>query len=113
VPTCYRQAGNAGRTRHAAGGRQAERQGFVIEITPGGAALGRCRARGRIHVHAAHLRKVDHHSAVADREPGNAVPAPAHGDQDLVFAREFHGPHYVRDARAADNHRRRRSIIPL
>jgi len=57
-------------------------------------------------VHAAHLRKVDHHSAVADREPGNAVPAPAHGDQDLVLAREFHCPHYVRDARAADNHRR-------
>src|SRR5437899_3655970 len=48
VPTRYRQAGNAGRTRHAAGGRQAERQGFVIEIAPGAAALGSCRARGRI-----------------------------------------------------------------
>jgi len=77
-----------------------------IEIHPRWRRLGpfAVAPRGRIHVHAALCERSINHSAVADRDAGNAVPAPRNGTLTLVFAREFHGPQLATSAttRAGD-----------
>ena len=53
-----------------------------------------------------HRRQVDHDAAVAGREPGVAVAAAAHGDQQLPFAGVAHRRDHVLDPGTAGDERR-------
>jgi hypothetical protein len=59
-----------------------------------------------VDLDVAQLREVDDHRAVADRVPGDAVPAAAHGDGKLVLAREADGLDHVGRPGDADDERR-------
>jgi hypothetical protein len=55
-------------------------------------------------VHALHLRKVNHHSAFANREACNAVTTSAHRHKKFLFSREIDSSHDIGSAGAADDH---------
>ena len=59
--------------------------------------------RRHVHADAPHLREVDHDPAVDGRKAGDAVAAAAHGDRQVVAAREAEGGDNVRNARCLDD----------
>ena len=84
-----RQAGDAGRGDHAAGGGQAVQLGLAVEPVPGDAALRPGGARLRVDVDALHQRQVDHQAALGGRAPRHVVAAAAHRDLEAPLARGF------------------------
>jgi hypothetical protein len=56
-----------------------------------------------VDLHAVHQREVNHQDMVSDRFAGDAVPASAHADGDVIFAGEADRSHDVRDAVGADD----------
>src|SRR5438876_1840058 len=61
---------DTGRRDDAAGGRQPERVGRIVEVSPRGPALGASRLPARIDLDAAHPRQVA-------TTPSSTVPKPA------------------------------------
>jgi hypothetical protein len=101
-----REAGDPRARHEPAGRRQPKGLGLVVELRPLQTRLGDCTAGLGIDADALHRREVDHDAAVVGREPGDAVRAAAHGDDELLAARELDGAHDVGDARAAHDERR-------
>src|SRR5690606_40604969 len=60
------------------------------EVAPGGPAFGAGGARGRIDPDVVHRRQVGDHTALGGAEPGNAVPAAAHGQLQAVVPGVVH-----------------------
>ena len=57
-------------------------------------------------MNAFHRRQVDHHAAVDRRAPGDIVAAAAHGDLELLLARQFDRVDDVGDTAAPGDQRR-------
>jgi hypothetical protein len=74
-------------TTDARGGDDPARRGkteylrLTIKVAPGGAATGARRARRNVHADAAHVGKVDDHSAVAGAEAGDVVATATNGER--------------------------------
>src|SRR6516164_6861669 len=75
----------------------------MVHVGPRGAATDLGAPPPRIDAHAAHLRQVDHQSAVAGREPGDAVTPAADGYHEIVAPREANRSDDVGGAAAADD----------
>ena len=102
-----REAGDAGRRDQAAGRREPVRLRLVVDVGPHRAAADVARAarpdrRARSRI----AREVDHDPVVAGREARDAVAAAAHGDREVVAAREPDRRDHVGRAAAADDQRR-------
>src|SRR5205807_8770665 len=80
--------------------------GFAVEDVPGDAALGTGSASLRVYANPGHRRQVDHHAAVDRRAPGDIVAAAAHGDLELLLARQFDRVDDVGDTAAPGDQRR-------
>ena len=91
---------------HAARNRQAMKLRLPVAVAPGCAALCADDSGGRIDVHAAHLRQVDHQAVVVDGVTGDVVAAALDRQGELVLAGEVDRVDDVRRARALDDHRR-------
>ena len=83
-----RQAGDTRRRDDAAGHREAEQLGLTIEVSPGRAALHTDGLRIRVDVDTAHLREVEHDSAVVDGVAGDVVPSGLDREHEALLARE-------------------------
>ena len=90
----------------AAGRGEAVRLRLVVDVGPDGAAADGRAARLGVDAHAVHRPEVDHDAVVARREAGDAVAAAAHGDRQVVAAREADRGDHVGRAGAADDQRR-------
>jgi hypothetical protein len=83
--------------------------GRAVEVAKRAAPLGARRAPPGVDLDGPHLGQVDDQAAVAERVTGHAVPAPAHGDQQLVVAGEVdRGDHVLRSGTA--RHQRRAPV---
>ena len=96
-----REPADAGRRDDAAGRREAVGVRRVVEHAPRRAALGARRLRLGIDVNVRHAGQVDDDRVVGGAEAGDAVAAAAHGQVELVLAREVHGRDHVVGGRAA------------
>ena len=96
----------AGGRDEPAGDGEPEGLRLVVEVAPLHAALGARGAALGVDADALHRREVDDDAAVGGREAGDAVAAAAHGDLEVLAARELDRAHDVGDARAADDERR-------
>ena len=105
-PAAEREAGDAGRRDETPGQRQPERLRFVIELSPGHAALSDDALGVRVHPDALHRGQIDDDPAVGRGEPREAVSTTANGDLELLAPRELDGGDDVGDAGAADDERR-------
>ena len=106
-----REAADAGRRDETARRREAVRLGLVVDVGPDRTAADGRPARIGIDAHAVHRREVDHDPVVAGREPGDAVAAAAHGDREVVAAREADRGDHVRRAGATDDERRPPAVV--
>ncbi|MEZ5531081.1 MAG: hypothetical protein R3E69_01740 [Steroidobacteraceae bacterium] len=79
---------------------------LAVELAEQHAGLDTRGPRFRIDTDAAHARKADHQSALADRLARNAVAAAAHGDEEVVARGEFDGVPDVCRAGAMGDQRR-------
>ncbi len=100
-----REPADPGRGNQAARGGQAVRLGLVVELPPGRAALRECPPAARVHAHRRHRRKIEHDTAVAGGEPGNAVRAAADRHRQPFTAGELDPADHVGDSRTAQNKR--------
>ena len=92
---------------HDAGrGGEAVRLGGPVEVAEQAAGVGDGGPCARVDPHRAHRREVEHHAAVADRVPGDVVPAAAHRHHEVALAGEGEAAHDVVRAAAADDHQR-------
>ena len=86
-----------GETRHAGvrddadRAREVERLRRLVELGQERTTVHARRALRRIDVDAAHPGQVDDDAALAGRVAGDAVPAAAHGQREVLLAREPHG----------------------
>jgi hypothetical protein len=101
--TTQRQTGHPGGTDEAAGCRQIEDLGIVIDLTPGETRLTARRAADGIDPEAFHRREVNHQATVADGVTGHVVAAAADSNLELVLAGEVDGAHDVNCSDAASN----------
>ena len=62
--------------------------GGVVDVAPRAAAADAYGPRGRVDLDRAQTGEVDDEAVVAGAEPGAVVAAAAHGDQQVVLARE-------------------------
>jgi hypothetical protein len=106
-PAAERQAGDAGRAGHPERRRESVLLCRGVELAEREPGLGTRHARLRIHGHPFHRGEIDDHAAIAGRETGKAVPAPADGHRELVVEGEPEGPLHVGDARAPNDQLRR------
>jgi hypothetical protein len=96
-----REAADAGGGDEATGHGEVEGLGLVVEVAPGHPGLGGHPAPYRIDEGALHRRQIDDDAALAGGEPGDAVSAAAHGDEQVLAARELDGADHVRRPGAA------------
>ena len=85
-----RETGDAGGRHRAAGRREAVRGRRVVEVAPRRSAAGQRDLAHRIDDDIAHAAQVDHQTAIHAREAGRVVTAAAHGEREIVGARELH-----------------------
>jgi hypothetical protein len=89
-PAAEREPGDAGVTHVTERTGKPESLGFSIEITAEGASVDSGEARLRIDTDLSHPREVDNDSAIAGREPSDAVAARPHGDHEILLPSESH-----------------------
>jgi hypothetical protein len=89
-PAAEREPGDAGVTHVTERTGKPEGLGFSIEITAEGASVDSGEAGLRIDTDLPHPREVDNDSAVAGREPSDAVAARPHGDHEILLPSESH-----------------------
>ncbi len=99
--------GDPGARHEAAGHREPEGLRLVVEVRPRAAALGRrrCDVPGRRAPPSSRDRSMTMPPSQRG-EAGQRVAAAAHGDDQVLAAREVHRLHHVRDAGAAHDQRR-------
>jgi hypothetical protein len=98
-----REARYAGHRDYPQRGRQPERLRLVVELAQGQPGLGFGGASGGVYADALHGREVEHQPAVAHRLAGDAVPAAADGERQVVGAGELDPPDHVGHPQAADD----------
>jgi hypothetical protein len=86
--------------------RKPEGLGLFVELAEQRACLHPCRSLLRIHSDALHGLQVDHQRVVGNRKARERVPTASDRDRQAGRTTELHRGDYVRDARAADDHRR-------
>jgi hypothetical protein len=101
-----RQAADAGVRDVARHGRQAVSLRRAVEGAEQSAALHPGSPPHRVDPYPAHRAEVDHHALVGHGELERAVAAAADPDLQVEVAGRTHRGHHVRDAGAADDHRR-------
>ena len=89
-PAAEREPGDAGVTHVTERTGKPESLGFSIEITAEGASVDSGEARLRIDTDLPHPREVDNDSAIAGREPSDAVAARPHGNHEILLPSESH-----------------------
>ena len=67
----------------------------MINVAPDASAANRDGARNRIDPRVFDRRKVNHHTVIANPQAASVVPAASDGNQEIVIAREIHGPRDV------------------
>src|SRR6185503_15092076 len=87
-PAAHRQAGDTGVRHEAEGRRETVELCLAIDVAEQTAGLCVSAACLSIDPDAAGSRHVEHQPAVADRQPGNVVPAAFDRDGQAVLARE-------------------------
>ena len=100
-----REAGDAGAGHEAAGGGEAERLRLVVEARSRSRRPARARCGAGIDLDALHRREVDDDAAVDAGEAGDAVPAAADRDGQLLAAGELERADDVGHAGAAGDQR--------
>src|SRR5205823_9539734 len=94
-PAAQREAGDTGARDEAAGGGEAERLRFLVELAPDDAALGAGRLRARVDPDSLHRRQVEDEAVVAGAEAGDVVAAAAYGDDEVVLTGEAEAGDHV------------------
>ena len=105
-PAAEREPGDAGVRDDAGRHREPERLRLLVELAEQDARLHARRALLGIDADALHRREVDQQRVVCDRQAGERVPAAPHRDRQAAGAPELDRGDHVRDARAANDHRR-------
>jgi hypothetical protein len=78
----------------------------IVEVTEERAALHARDSPVRVDLDTPDAGEVDHDSVVAGRKPGDAVPAAADGDQQVLFAGEPERRDHLVDVGRAHDERR-------
>src|SRR2546430_9576520 len=78
----------------------------VIDVPPCAAAFDSGGSVGVVDVDAFHAREVDHHTTIAGPQSGAAVPAPAHGQGELMLTSEIDGADDIGDIYASGDESR-------
>ncbi len=99
------EAAHTGRPDDAARRHEALRHRRAVEVEPRRATFRAGEPGVLVHVHAPHAREVDHEAAVENAVPRRVVASSAHGNLELVRAREVEGGRDVGASEATDDHR--------
>ena len=105
-PAAEGQPANAGVGDVPGRAGQPVRLGLAVQLPEQCAAGRRGHPPVGVDLDPGHRREVDHQAVVAGREPGVAVAAAAHGDQQVVVAGDTDGRDHVLDTGAAGHGRR-------
>ncbi len=92
-----REPTDAGGRDDAAGYRQPERLGGMIDIAPERAAFHQHPPGVGIDMHRVHAAQVDDDAVIAGAQSGGIVTAAAHADGQIVRAGEGHAQHHIGD----------------
>src|SRR5678809_265128 len=89
-PAAEGQSADAGGGDEAAGRRQPEGMGRVVDVAPLRATLDAHRAPLGIDPDTTHPRQIDHQSVVDGAQPRSAVPTATYGHRELLVARKVY-----------------------